>query len=93
MDFVSKEQAFQAAKRLLAEQQYRDLAGRMEFKDFENAISADPLSPRDALCAVGDFLADNAASDGNAGLRKPRGRRRTTPKKTMLRCGTAGSNC
>ncbi|MBV8116967.1 MAG: hypothetical protein JOZ01_03260 [Candidatus Eremiobacteraeota bacterium] len=84
MEFVSKKQAYDAVQKLLLQSSAHDpaladLAQRMEMSDgksrdpklyqgFLDTITADPLSPRDALCAAAEFMEDKAGlSDSQSG--------------------------
>lgn len=82
MEFVSKDQTFEAIRKLLAESaapssdpNMEDLARNMEMNDgksripalyerFLDTITADPLSPEDALCAASEFLEKNVDAEG-----------------------------
>ena len=77
MEFVSKQQAYDAVQKLVlqsasGDDALADVAVRMEMADgrsrdpllyqgFLDTITADPLSPQDALCAAVEFMEEKAA--------------------------------
>jgi hypothetical protein len=79
MEFVSKQQTYEATRKLLLENGQEELARNMEmdgdrsrlpalYQRFLDTITADPLEPQDALAAAAEFMEKNVPVDGNAQL-------------------------
>jgi hypothetical protein len=84
MEFVSKNQAYEATRKLLLEQAARtgdtnmeDVARNMQmdgdssrlpalYQRYLDTITADPLSPQDALAASAEFMEKNVDTQNNA---------------------------
>jgi hypothetical protein len=79
MEFVSKDQTYEALRKLLIENGLEDLARQMQkdgdrsrdpelYKDFLDTLRSDPLEPQTALESVAQFLEENVAA-GAPGMR------------------------
>jgi|GEM_PF-4183364 hypothetical protein len=79
MEFVSKDQTYEALRKLLIENGLTDLAQNMQrdgdssrdpelYKNFLDALRSDPLEPQTALEAAAQFMEENVAA-GAPGMR------------------------
>jgi hypothetical protein len=79
MEFVSKQQTYEATRKLLLENGQEELARNMQmdgdhsrlpalYQRFLDTLTADPLEPQDALAAAAEFMQKNVTVDGDTKL-------------------------